>query len=214
MTGVGTAERPLLIALTGPSGSGKSTLSAELARVLGGLHFPLDHYYRDLSHLPLTERAAANFDDPAMLESDLLAEHLAALARGESIARPIYDFSTHSRVPAASETIHSKPVILVEGLFSFAYAALRPLYHFSVFVDAPDALCFERRLRRDLVERGRTPESVRQQYDSTVRPCGLAFVRPLAELTDILIDGSDPLDFEVEQAVSSLRRHGLLPGNQ
>lgn len=212
MTGC-PAQHPLLIAVSGPSGSGKSTLSAELARILDGLHFPLDHYYRDLSHLPPTRRAASNFDDPAMLEVDLLAAQLSALARGESIARPIYDFSSHSRLPHASETIHPRPFIFVEGLFSFAYAALRPLYAFSVFVDAPDALCFERRLRRDVVERGRTPESVRQQYEQTVRPCGLAFIRPLAELTDLCIDGGDSLDFKVEQVLGALRRRGLLPAD-
>lgn len=211
---VGTRHHPLMIAVSGPSGSGKSTLSRELARSLGGLHFSLDHYYRDLSHLPHAQRAASNFDDPAMLEVDLLATQLAALARGEAIQRPVYDFATHSRVPGASETISPMPVIFVEGLFSYAYASVRPIYHFSIHVDAPDALCFERRLRRDVEERGRTPESVRRQYDATVRPCGLAFVRPLAELTDILIDGGDPLDFKVEQVIAALRRRGLLRSSQ
>ena len=206
----GTSQHPLMIALTGASGSGKTTLCRELARTLDGLHFSLDHYYRDLSRLPVAQRAASNFDDPAMLEADLLTEHLAALSRGEAIERPIYDFTTHSRVQGQTETIEPRSVIFVEGLFAYSYAPLRTYYHFSIFVDAPDSLCFDRRLRRDVEERGRTPESVRQQYDSTVRPCGLAFVRPLADLMDMLIDGSDPLDYKVEAVIAALRRRRLM----
>ncbi len=207
---VGTTQRPLMIALTGASGSGKTTLCRELARALDGLHFSLDHYYRDLSRLPVAQRAASNFDDPAMLEAELQTEHLAALSRGEAIERPIYDFTTHSRVQGQTETIEPREVILVEGLFAYSYAAIRPYYHFSIFVDAPDSLCFDRRLRRDVEERGRTPESVRQQYDSTVRPSGLAFVRPLAELVDLVIDGSDALDYKVEAVMAALRRRRLM----
>lgn len=207
---LGTPQRPLMIALTGASGSGKTTLCRELARALDGLHFSLDHYYRDLSHLPVAQRAASNFDDPAMLEAELLAVHLAALSRGEAIERPIYDFATHSRVTGQTETILPREVIFVEGLFAWSYAAARPLFHFSIYVDAPDGLCFDRRLRRDVEERGRTPESVRQQYDSTVRPCGLAFIRPLADLMDLMIDGSDALDYKVEVVIAALRRRRLL----
>ena len=200
---------PRMIAISGMSGSGKTTLSRELARVLGGLYFSLDHYYRDLSHLAPEERAACNFDDPAMLEVELLSEQLAALAQGKSIDRPVYDFATHSRVANASERVHPHPVILVEGLFSFAYSAIRPLYHFSVYVDAPDALCLERRLRRDVEERGRTTESVLRQYAETVRPCGMTYVRPLAAQMDLVLDGSNPLDYKVELVLSALRRKGL-----
>lgn len=207
---LGTSQRPRMIALTGASGSGKTTLCRELARVLNGLHFPLDHYYRDLSHLPVAQRAASNFDDPAMLEAELLCEHLTALSRGEAIERPIYDFATHSRVTGQTETIQPREMIFVEGLFAWSYATARPLFHFSIYVDAPDGLCFDRRLRRDVEERGRTPESVRQQYDSTVRPCGLAFIRPLADLMDLVIDGSDALDYKVEAVLAALRRRRLL----
>ncbi len=206
----GTTQRPLMIAITGASGSGKTTLCRELARALDGLHFSLDHYYRDLSHLPVEQRAASNFDDPAMLETDLLTEHLASISRGEAIKRPIYDFNTHSRVHGQTETIGPRAVILVEGLFAYSYAEIRPYFHFSIFVDAPDSLCFDRRLRRDVEERGRTPESVRQQYENTVRPCGLAFVRPLADLMDLVIDGSDALDYKVEAVVAALARRRLI----
>ena len=188
---------PLMLAVAGASGSGKTTLAAELARTLGGLHFSLDTYYRDLSHLPAAERALQNFDDPSMIELPLLAAHLEALARGETIDRPLYSFSEYIRIPGQTETIRPESAVIVEGLFTLYFPQLRPLYQLSVFVDTADDVCFERRLKRDMEERGRSPESVRQQYDATVRPCGLAFVRPLIDFADLIVDGTDPLDFKV-----------------
>jgi uridine kinase len=201
---------PLMLAVAGASGSGKTTLAAELARTLGGLHFSLDTYYRDLSHLPVGERASQNFDDPSMIDLPLLAAHLEALARGEAIERPLYSFSEYIRIPGQTETIRPEAVVIVEGLFTLYFPQLRPLYQLSVFVDTADDICFERRLKRDMEERGRSPESVRQQYDATVRPCGLAFVRPLIDFADLIIDGTDPLDFKVELVVSTLRKRRLL----
>jgi uridine kinase len=199
-----------MLAVAGASGSGKTTLAAELARTLGGLHFSLDTYYRDLSDLPVAERALQNFDDPSMIELPLLTAHLEALARGETIERPLYSFGEYIRIPGQTETIRPESVVVVEGLFTLYFPQLRPLYQLSVFVDTADDVCFERRLKRDMEERGRSPESVRQQYDATVRPCGLAFVRPLIDFAGLIVDGTDPLDFKVEQVVSTLRKRRLL----
>jgi len=199
-----------MLAVAGASGSGKTTLAAELARTLGGLHFSLDSYYRDLSHLPLNERAEQNFDDPAMIEAPLLASHIAALAQRRAIERPVYNFAEYTRVPDKTETIHPGPVVVVEGLFTLYFPELRPFYQLSVFVDTPDDVCFTRRLKRDVEERGRTPESVLRHYDATVRPCSLAFVRPLIDFADLVIDGTDPLDFKVEQVLYTIKKRGLL----
>lgn len=201
---------PVVLAIAGCSGSGKTTLAAELARTLGGVHFHFDHYYRDLSHLPLKERAQQNFDDPALIESPLLIAHVAALAQGKSVQRPLYDFSTYVRIPGRTESVLPQPFLLVEGLFALYYADLLPLYQFRVYLDAPDELCFERRLRRDTQDRGRTPSSVRRQYDATVRPASLAFVRPSAAHADIVLDGAGALDWKVERVVSELRQRNLL----
>lgn len=201
---------PVVLGIAGCSGSGKTTLAAELARELGGIHFPLDHYYRDLGHLPPSERFRQNFDDPGLMESALLGKHVAALARGEAIDRPVYDFSTHTRVAGKAERIAAGPFLFVEGLFALYYPELLPLYNLRVYVDTPDALCFERRLKRDTVERGRTPESVRLQFEATVRPASLKYVRPSAAHADLVLDGSDALDWKVEQVVAELRRRGLL----
>jgi uridine kinase len=201
---------PVMVGVAGASGSGKSTLAAELARTLGGLHFSLDSYYRDLSYLPHEQRVEQNFDDPAMIEAPLLAAHIAALAQGRSIERPVYSFSEYIRVPGETETIWPGRLVVVEGLFTLYFPELRPFYQLSVYVDTPDDVCFARRLKRDVEERGRVPESVRQQYDATVRPCGLAFVRPLIDFADLVVDGTDPLDFKVELVVSAMKRRGLL----
>lgn len=171
--------RPVLVVgIAGFSGSGKTTVAQKLARALDGIHFPLDNYYRDLSHLSPEERARQNFDDPALIESPLLAEHVAALARGEIIQRPLYDFSTHTRILNRTETIHLAPLLVVEGLFALFYPALLSLYQLSVYVDTLESISFERRLARDVAERGRTPESVRRQYAETVHPAALTWVKP------------------------------------
>jgi uridine kinase len=203
---------PVVLAIAGCSGSGKTTLAAELARALGGVHFHFDNYYRDLSHLPLAERAAQNFDDPALIENTLLAAHLRALAQGKSIQRPIYDFATYIRDPRQTETVRPGAYLLVEGLFALHYAELLPLYQLRIYVDTPDELCFERRLKRDMEERGRTPESVRRQYEATVRPSSFAIVRPSAVHADLVVDGTGALDWKVERVLSEMRTRGLLAG--
>jgi uridine kinase len=200
----------VVIGIAGASGSGKTTLAAELARDLDGIHFPLDNYYFDLSHLPMAERVQANFDDPKLIESSLLARHVAALARGEEIERPLYDFLTHSRISGRTDRVRPRAFVIVEGLFAIYYPELVPLYHLCVYVDTPDNVCFDRRMRRDTVERGRSVESVRLQYETSVRPSCIAFVRPSASNAHLIVDGTAALDWKVEQVLSAMRSRGLL----
>ncbi len=201
---------PVVLGIAGASGSGKTTLALELARTLEGLHFPLDRYYRDLARLPFEERVLQNFDDPAMIDSPLLAAHVAALAHGEAIDRPVYDFATYTRVTEQTEAIRAGSYLYVEGLFALYYRDLLPLYQLRVYVDTPDAVCFERRVKRDVEQRGRTPESVRRQYEATVRPASVRFVRPTTACADLILDGTEALDWKVEQVLASLRTRGLL----
>ena len=201
---------PVVLGIAGASGSGKTMLAAELARELEAVNFPLDNYYRDLAHLPPAERARQNFDDPALIESALLAAHVEALARGETIERPLYDFSTYIRDPERTETVRAGAFVLVEGLFALHYAELLPLYQLRIYVDTPDEVCFERRLRRDMDERGRTAESVQLQYEETVRPASLMYVRPSAAHADLTLDGTAALDWKVEQVLAAMRDRGLL----
>ena len=201
---------PIVLGIAGCSGSGKTTLAIELARELHGTHFPLDHYYRDLAYLPLAERFQQNFDDPELIELPLLTAQIAALAQGKAIERPLYDFTTHTRVQDRTETIAPGAFLIVEGLFALYYPALLPLYHLRIYIDTADDLCFERRMKRDIEQRGRTAESVRRQYEATVRPAGLKYVRPSAARADLCVDGAGALDWKVERVLNELRARGLL----
>ena len=203
---------PTVLGIAGCSGSGKTTLANEMARMLRGLRFHLDDYYLDLGHMPLAERVQQNFDDPAMIEIPLLAEHIATLARGDTIERPVYDFATYTRMPGRTERVTSGPFLIIEGIFALYFKELLPLYQLSIYVDTPDALCFERRLKRDMDERGRSEETVRYQWENRVRPSSMAFVRPSAANADLVIDGSDALDWKVERVMSEMRKRGLLTG--
>jgi uridine kinase len=208
----GTAKLPfppVVLGIAGASGSGKTTLALELARSLGGMHFPLDHYYRDLGHLLFEERVRQNFDDPEIIESPLLAAQIEALARGETIERPVYDFATYTRVRSQTEPVRAGAYLLVEGLFALYYPELLPHYQLRVYVDTPDEVCFERRVKRDVEQRGRTPESVKRQYEATVRPASMRFVRPTARAADLVIDGAEALDWKVEQVLAAMRGRGL-----
>jgi uridine kinase len=162
--------------------------------------------------MPFSERIRQNFDDPAMIESPLLTAQVAMLARGEVIERPLYDFSTHTRVVGRTERVTPGSFLVVEGLFALYYPELLPLYSLRVYIDTPDELCFERRLKRDIDERGRTPESVRQQYETTVRPSSVMFVRPSSVNADLQVDGTGALDWKVERVLTEMRERGLLVG--
>lgn len=201
---------PIVIAIAGCSGSGKTTLAHELTRELHGTHFPLDHYYRDFSHLSYEQRSLLNWDHPDILESDLLSDHVGMLAAGGEIERPIYDFASHTRVPDVTERIGAGHLLIVEGLFALEYERLRRLYHLGVYVDAPDEICYQRRLARDVRERGRTPDCVARHYASTVRPMADEYVRPSARFADLTVDGTASIDWSVEQVLTAMRERGLL----
>lgn len=194
---------PALIGIGGGSGSGKTTLARELVESVDALVLSLDSYYRDLSHLTHEERALWNFDHPDALEWPLLAEHLTSLAAGESIARPEYDFSTHTRKPGG-EILRPQQVVIVEGIFALHDAAPRSAYRLRIFVDAPEAVRLERRVIRDVIERGRTPESVEEQFDATVRPMHDKYVEPTRLSADLIADGQQPFASVIESITEAL----------
>lgn len=201
---------PVLIALAGCSGSGKTTLAEELARELEGTHFHLDHYYRDLSHMPLEEREQRNFDDPEELEHELLIAQVRELKQGQAILRPVYDFATYTRVPGPGERVVEPHVLLIDGIFALHYPELRALCDLRIYVDATDEVCYARRLARDVRERDRSPGSVAAHYVATVRPMAEQYVRPSAQYADLVVEGATSLDWSVEQVLGTLRRRGLL----
>ena len=204
-------HRPLVLGIAGWSGSGKTTLAHELANQLDATLFPLDLYYRDLSQFPLDSRHKCNFDHPDSLESELIIEHVRALANGKVIQRPVYDFKTHSRVAGAFDTVTPAGVVIVEGILALHYAELRPLYTFSIYVNAPHDVCLARRIHRDMRERGRTEESVREQFEATARPMADLYVTPSAAHASVIVEGTDALDWSVEQILRRMQRAGLMP---
>jgi uridine kinase len=204
-------RRPLVLGIAGCSGSGKTTLAAELATQLDATLFPLDLYYRDLSQFPLDSRHKRNFDHPDSLESELIIEHVRALAKGETIQRPVYDFKTHSRVAGAFDSIVPMGVVIVEGILALHFAELVPCYDFSIYVNAPHDVCLVRRIHRDVRERGRTEESVREQFQATTRPMADLYVVPSAARASVTVEGTDSLDWSVEQVLQRLHQAKLMP---
>lgn len=180
---------PLVIGIAGGTGSGKTTVANVILQRVGAQRLAFlahDAYYRDLHSLSLAERAQINYDHPDSLETDLLVQHINQLKRGEPAEMPIYDFTTHSRT---SKTVHVEPrqVVLVEGILIFYEQALRDLFDVKIFVDTDADIRFIRRLQRDIIERGRTTESVIQQYLTTVRPMHMEFVEPSKRYADVII---------------------------
>jgi uridine kinase len=179
----------LVIGIGGGSGSGKTTIAQSIVESIGHDRVALiqhDAYYRDLTHLPLEERAKVNYDHPDSLETELLVEHLSQLRAGRAIDRPVYDFTVHNR---AAETVRVEPcpVVVVEGIVTLYEPDLREMMDLKVYVDTDADLRIVRRLQRDIEERGRSFESVRRQYLETVRPMHLQFVEPSKRYADIII---------------------------
>jgi uridine kinase len=198
--------RPHIIGIAGPSSSGKTELSRQLARKLPGTAIvSLDSYYRGMEEIPLEERKKVNFDHPAALDWELLHQHLQSMAAGQAFDEPVYSFADYARV---SETRRIEPTefIIVEGLFVFYRPDLRSILDTKVYVETDPAVCFERRLLRDVKERGRTPQSVREQYEKTVRPGAESFVIPTRAFADLVVSGEEPLDRSTEAVMQGLIR--------
>jgi uridine kinase len=180
---------PLTIGIAGGSGSGKTTVAQSILQRVGPdqiAYLQHDEYYKDLSGLPPAQRIAINFDHPNSLETSLLVQHIEQLKLGQPVQVPIYDFATHSRTNQ-SFTVNPRRVVLVEGILIFTERVLREQFDIKIFVDTDSDLRFIRRLQRDISERGRSRESVVQQYLTTVRPMHLEFVEPSKRYADVII---------------------------
>jgi uridine kinase len=180
---------PLVIGVAGGSGSGKTTVVRRILEALGDSRVPVlehDRYYRDRNDLRLEERAALNYDHPDSLETDLMVRHVHELRAGRPVQAPVYDFARHAR-KEDTETIAAGRAVIVEGILIYTDPDLRKLMDVKVFVDTDDDTRFIRRLQRDIAERGRTVESVIDQYLGTVKPMHLEFVEPSKRYADIII---------------------------
>jgi len=204
------SKSPLIIGIAGGSGSGKTTLAELILEHIGKdkiAFLPHDAYYRNQDHLPYEERVKVNYDHPDSLETELLIKHIQDLEAGKPVELPVYDFTIHSR---KHETVKVEPhsIIMVEGILIFYEKKLRKLFDVKLFVDADPDIRFIRRLTRDITERGRSVESVINQYQATVRPMYLEFVEASKRYADIIIPEGGRNSVALEMVIARLE--GLL----
>lgn len=183
------SKQPIIIGISGPSASGKSLLANTIVNELGSEQVVViseDAYYKDNSHLPLSEREKINYDHPDAFDHALLCEHLKQLQQGNSVDIPVYSHSKHIRLPQTRH-VGRHTIIILEGILLFSDKALRQVMDIRIFMSTPLDVCLIRRLKRDVVERHRSFESVVHQYETTVRPMYLQFIEPSSRNADIII---------------------------
>jgi uridine kinase len=208
-------DSPMVVGIAGGTGSGKTTLAMLILESLGRdkiSYLPHDAYYRDQKELPLEVRAKVNYDHPDSLETELLVAHIQDLQSGKAIDRPVYDFTTHSR-KRVTVRVAPNPVILVEGILIFVEKQLRELFTMKIYVDTDADIRFIRRLKRDIEERGRTVQSVIDQYQRTVRPMHLEFVESSKRYADIIVPegGLNPVALDMVIARLQSLLNGEVP---
>jgi uridine kinase len=186
-------EKTFIVGLAGPSGSGKSTLAKRVASLLNGHVISMEIYSVEMNHLPREERAKLNYDAPDAIDVDLLVSHIRDYAAGKAIEAPIYDFAEHLRVSGRREHIPAKPLLIVEGILALHFAELRPLFHLSVYLEAPDEICFHRRKVRDITERQRSADLILWQYENAVLPATRRYVVPSKVYANVVLESKAAL---------------------
>ena len=184
----------IIIGICGGSGAGKTTLVNELIRVLGHdrtAAVAFDSYYRDLSHISMQERMEVNYDHPDSLDHELFIEHLGELRLGRRIEVPVYDFASHTRTGGV-EVVAPREIVVLDGILLLCFREIRELIDLAVFIDVEQRVRLERRVLRDVRERGRDPDDVRRQFWATVAPMHDRFVQPSAEQADRVVTVGDP----------------------
>ena len=198
----------LVIGIAGGTGSGKTTLMKRLVERFGDVVSVVSHdnYYRCLDHLTMEERCNVNYDEPRSLETDLMVRHLEQLRSGQPVECPLYDFSVHNR---SSETIHIEPtrVIIVEGILIFENEQLRNLMDIRIFVDTDADIRLCRRIKRDVNKRGRTLESVIEQYQTTVKPMHEKYVEPSKKYANIVVPEGGKNVVALDMIMGHIQRH-------
>ena len=195
-----------VIGIAGGTGSGKTTVARKLNQAFKNDSVILSHdyYYKDISHLTFEERCLVNFDHPDSLDTELLVEHISKLKQGESIMHPTYDFSNHCRNDQWKR-VDSAKIIIVEGILIFTNKALCDLCDIKLFVDTDADVRFIRRLRRDTNKRGRSVESVVNQYLSTVKPMHEQFVEPYRRKADIIVPEGGHNDVAFNMIIDTIK---------
>jgi len=200
-----------VLGIAGGSGAGKSTIARDLSQAVDPeiTIISLDDYYEDLSELPLAEREDRNFDHPDAIDWDRLVADVEALARGETVTVPQYDFEKHARAPTA-KTVDPGPIVVLEGIFALYHDRIVAQLDLALYVQTDADVRVLRRLQRDVTERGRTVDGVVEQYLSTVKPMHEQFVEPTKENADLIVpEGTNPAVIDVlrEKVVSEMAAH-------
>ena len=206
-TAVRCAPVARLYGICGGSGAGKTTLAVQVIQRLGSDRvsaLAFDTYYRDLSHLSMEERMRVNYDHPDSLDNELFAEHLAELRAGRSVDVPEYDFSTHTRT-GATIRVEARDVVVVEGILLFCFPGIHELLDHAIFIDVPEDIRLERRIRRDVAQRGRDADDVRRQFVEFVAPMHDRHVQPFRDRADRVVTVDEDLTAVAEEVVGRLR---------
>jgi uridine kinase len=182
-----------IVGLAGPSCSGKSTVAKRVASRLNGHVISMESYSVVMSHLPLEERAKLDYDAPYAIDVKLLESHIRDYAAGTAIEAPICDFAEHLRVSDRREHIPAASLLIVEGILALHFAQLRPHFDLSIYLDAPDEICFHRRQVRDITERQRSLEFIQWQYEKNVLPAMRQYALPSKGFADLVLDGNADL---------------------
>jgi uridine kinase len=193
MSAIPIQDKVFVVALAGPSGSGKSTVAKHVASRLNGHVISMEVYSVEMNHLPLEERAKQNYDAPNAIDVPLLESQIRAYAAGKPIDAPIYDFAQHLRVSGRREHIPAKPLLIVEGILALHFAQLRPHFDLSIYLDAPEEICFHRRKVRDITERQRALDFILWQYKNTVLPATRQYVVPSKSYANLVLDSKPDL---------------------
>lgn len=194
-------KKGILTGIAGASGSGKTLIASRIIESIGSYKATIiqeDSYYKDLSDVPYEQRGNRNFDHPDAFDHDLLAEHLGQLLNGNAIKHPVYDYKLHTR-SKETKTAGPASLIILEGILIFSNTKLRELMDYRIYIDTPADVCFSRRLKRDTEERGRSADSLKQQYTETVLPMYHEFIEPSKKYADIIIsgEGGNPDSFDI-----------------
>jgi uridine kinase len=204
---VASFPKPLIMGIAGGSGSGKSTVARKVAQALSQssvAFLEMDAYYRNFAHLPMEERKRVNWDHPESFDTELLVSQVRALCAGRWVDKPVYDFVSHTR-SARTERVNPADVLVLDGVLLFADEELRALCDIKVFVDADADIRLVRRLKRDVVKRGRTLEDVIAQYLETVQPMHLQFVEPSKRYADVIVPRGGHNTIAIEMIVAKIQ---------
>jgi uridine kinase len=183
-------ESVFIVGLAGPSGSGKSTIARRVASRLNGHVISMESYSIEMNHLPLEERAKLNYDAPHAIDMQLLESHIRDYASGKAIEAPIYDFAKHLRVSGEGVRVPAKSLLIVEGILALHFSQLRPFLDLSIYLEAPEEVCFHRRKVRDITERQRSLDFILWQYKNNVLPAARQYVLPSKRYADLVLDSA------------------------